>query len=156
MINIDKINNQFAFLFDVPKSFNPSVYVGNISTTSIPDDGNTFRLNPPLGGSFIEPEFGSLIKDGKGLLMRVPIGYGVMSKIDNDFTLGCLIFSYIINTMVSEAFKYKKDKLDTFKVITFNRPARKNSFLQELESKNLFLTEMEESAGYELRLYVEF
>jgi len=146
---IHKINNQFAFLFDIPKSFSPITFHEDRlikSLTVIPIDSDIFQLNPPHGGCFTEPIFGSFKKEGKGLIIRVPVGYTKMIQIEKDFTLGCLVISHLINSMLSIAYKYRKNDFDQFKTLTFDRPGMKNSFFQEMES----------SAGFQLRLFVEF
>jgi len=152
-MNLQKVNNQYAFLFEAAckDSYKPCKQNENkISFTLIPNEGDAFMLNPITGG-FLTDRPENLIDadiktNNKGAIFRVCVGYAMMSRIEDDFSLGCLQLPIIINAIMYEAHKFKPSFLASFKKITFERPYGKNEFFNELES----------FAGYELRLYIEF
>ena len=150
-MNIEKINNQYAFLFESAcQGFEPSKFHENkMSTTLIPNGTPLALLNPILFGFLTTHPPGDLIevrKDHSGVILRGMLSYAAAARIENNFGLGCLVLSQLINAMLYEAYRYHPHMLSDFKKITFDRPDIKNSFFRELE--NL--------AGYELRLYIEF
>lgn len=151
-MNIEAINNKYSFLFEsaVNGSFTPSEFHKNkMSTTLVLQTDDAFSLNPILSGFLTDCPVGDLIeykKTNKGVLLRATVGYAMMSKIENDFGLGCLCLSKLINAMMFEAYRYRAHHLDSFKLICFDRPYQKNSYFKEMEN----------NPGFELRLWVEF
>lgn len=150
-MNLLKISNQYTFLFDVSKTYTPMKWGFNeISCTMIPEQAEAFSLAPLVSGWCKSPEMGKLETHkvgNKGLILRAVIGYRLMTKVDENFNDGVLILSNVINAMLCEAYQYKKDSSDHFKIVTFNRPGQNN---------NEFFRELEHQAGFELRLYIEF
>lgn len=151
-MNLAKLNNQYAFLFEsaCKTEFTPSkLQEEKLSCTLIPNVTDAFMLEEIKSGFLTDapPGKSSHLKEAyRGVIIRASIGYAAASRIEDNFGLGCLIISNLINVMLYEASKYKAHTFDKFKLITFQRPGQINSFFQELES----------SAGYELRLYIEF
>ena len=151
-MNLQKVNNQYAFLFEsaCEGNFTPSKFEeGKLSCTLIPNQADAFKLDEIKAGFLTSPlpRKECHLKDVyKGVIIRACMGYAMSTRIEDNFGLGCLHISNLINAMLYEASKYKIHHLDTFKVVTFKRPVGTNSFFNELES----------SAGYELRLFIEF
>lgn len=151
-MNIHQINTQYSFLFEAAceNNFTPKKFHENkMSYTLIPNEAEAFMINPPTAGFLTDAPPGDLIevkKTHRGAIFRVVVGYHVMSKIENNYALGCLYLSTLINSMLYEANRFKMHSLDGFKKITFQRPYKKDAFFNEMEN----------SAGFELRLHIEF
>jgi len=146
MLDINIINNKYAFLFNI-KDYEPIVYSQGGSVTLFPRKVEAFSLNSPVGGFYKAVESNIRVDEEtySGLIVRGIIGYKKMSKLmEADLGTGCLFLSQIINGMLISAYQYRFPKKPN--LITFERPGSINNFFYE----------MEDMAAYELRLYVDW
>lgn len=141
-MNIDKINNQYAFLFE-NADYEPLDIETN-GVTQIPSSTqDAFALNSPFTKSRLKSKV-EINKDMySGVLIRSVIPYSTMCGILNDFPRACFVFSNYMNSMLVKAEMYHNGKYET---LTFKRPGTTNDYLREMEN----------AAGYELRLYVNW
>ena len=94
MINIDAINSKYHFLFDSINEYIPHIIDNKIkdSITFIPISLDAFTLNEPVIGRMKNTTQTKSIDKNKfnGLVITCLIGYSLITKIENDFVLGCI------------------------------------------------------------------
>ena len=107
------------------------------------DDG-AFTLSPPSQGE-CKLVLQSVHWDDKydGLVVRTSISYSVALKMKEDYLFGIEKLSLIKNLLLGKAAKHVN--LEKCERVSFMRPGKDASFLRELEN----------SAGYEVRLYIQ-
>lgn len=151
----ESITKKYKFLFDAAKDFSPISYQKMGSTTLLPSNIDAYFLKAPVAGEMLDISPTSEIKKEthRGLIVRSVIGYARMADLTQDqhFGKNCLYLSNIINAMLCTAAEYVdlrdahlRDSIE----ITFETP-----WFGYAEPKIIF-RELENNAGYELRLYI--
>ncbi len=152
MPNFDDSLNQFSRpLFQaVNNGYIPSEYVGLTEgmTGFNSDEQGAFSLNAPIAG-VLRDLLGSpglaleLQPTGDRFILRGVVGYALAVRILGDVGIFTLSISSLINGMLGAAYKVYGPRIVK---LTFDRPG--------LAPEQYFI-ELENTAGYEVRLYGE-
>lgn len=146
----EDLNTYCGLLFkSVEESYIPSEYIGlTDGMTGYNSQGqDAFALNPPIAGAWkdLRSESGINIElqpEGDRFILRGVIGYAMAASHINNPGHFTLKISTLINGMVGAAYKVYGPRVQK---LTFGRPPHNDTYFRELEN----------SAGYEIRLYGE-
>ena len=122
----------------------PTMIGFEAGTTRVPKKEGAFNLNPPISGKIIDKVFTE--NPQEGIILRSVIGHYTMSRLLDNPKEVKNILSILVKSMILSLEKelgFSPDNLNYGKYGFFKLPGK----------NQVYFREMENFAGYELRLY---